>query len=125
MSQTATGTRHHPHPLRALWIATLLAALAVPVVLALTNIDTYRVAIREDQARVGFGMPLNWLVQDQSSLDPPLPYRLDVGSPLEHPTDMLVVPFVLDVAAVWVVFVGVWVVIWRLRGRPETASSTQ
>lgn len=80
-----------------------LSVLSLLVVVASPWWDTDRVASKEDQADVSLGLPVPWLHQDQSSVDPPLPWHLGPASPWEHPTTVAFGAFLADVALVAVV----------------------
>jgi hypothetical protein len=49
-----------------------------------------------------FGYPLDWLVQDQSRLDPSFPETIPSGSPWENPTSVAIWPLVIDVLVAYV-----------------------
>lgn len=65
-----------------------LLALAVLAVLLLTLVDTVRVTGPDGRAEVELGLPLPWVAQDQSAVDPAYPTDLGVASPWEHPTEV-------------------------------------
>jgi hypothetical protein len=66
------------------WLA--LVAAAVVIVFLGAWLDHPTVQDRQGLGRVGFGTPWSWLVQDQTSQDPPFPNRAMAVSPLEDPT---------------------------------------
>ncbi len=75
------------------------------------------VSDRADQQDVAFGMPIAWVHQDQSSLDPPFPWQTEFVSPLEHPTTVSAGAFLVDVLIVLAavaVLLGLLVVAVRL-----------
>lgn len=57
-----------------------------------------------------FGYPLDWLAQNQTTLDPPFPARLSPASPWENPTSVAFGPLLVDVLVVYVVLVVGWLV---------------
>jgi hypothetical protein len=63
-------------------------ALSLGILVAAALRDSDPVATRAGLRSVDLGWPLVWVHQDQSSLDPPLPSRLGLASPLEHPTHL-------------------------------------
>lgn len=91
-STTALST--WPRTLRR--CAGLLAVSLLTVVL-LAGVDTERVLEPSGGAHVELGLPLPWLVQDQTSVDPAYPTDLGLASPWEHPTDISLPLLVLDV----------------------------
>ena len=83
------------------WVA--LLAPAVVIVLVGGGLDHPTVVTRKDLADVAFGKPWPWLLQDQTSQDPPLPYRTAFLSPLEDPTTVTWWALGADVIVVGVV----------------------
>ncbi|ROR90891.1 hypothetical protein EDD33_1740 [Nocardioides aurantiacus] len=80
------------------------AVLAVVVVALSPLVDSVMVGDREEQHDVAFGAPFPWVRQDQRDLEPPLPAKLRLASPQEHPTGTSPAVFVVDVAAAFTVF---------------------
>jgi hypothetical protein len=76
-------------------------AVSVGVVLVAALRDTDLVTTRASQRHVDLGWPFVWIHQDQSSLYPPLPYRLGLSSPWEHPTHLTGIAFVGSVLVVF------------------------
>jgi hypothetical protein len=69
------------------WVTALaLVAVAIVIVFLGAWFDRPTVDDRQDLAEVALGTPWSWLVQDQTSQDPPFPYRTAFVSPLEDPT---------------------------------------
>jgi hypothetical protein len=104
----AETTEHSPvrgASLRAL-TAAVLALSAVGLTLATALFDHDTIASRSGLARVTFGLPLDWLVQDQSSLDPPFPWNATFISPWEYPVSVALFPLVFDALAVYVVLLA-------------------
>jgi hypothetical protein len=65
-------------------------------------LDHAVVASQEGLKEVTFGRPVGWLVQNQSSMDPPrFPRTMSPLQPENNPTHLLVVPLVLDLAIVY------------------------
>lgn len=69
----------------------VLASLFVPVT----------VSSKIDLEQVKLGLPLPWVIQDQSRYDPPFPWRVHFYSPLEVPTWILLSQFLFDVVLVF------------------------
>lgn len=94
-------------PLRASAVPWLVGAgvavLSVVLVLLSPLVDQQTLRSEADQRNMGFGLPYAWLHQDQSTLDPPFPWREGPLSPWEHPTSVSVPWLVADVALVLVV----------------------
>ncbi len=82
------------------WRGVGLALLALAVVIGAVFLDSTTVTSNADQADLAFGLPLAWVEQDQSSLEPPFPAEASVLSPNEYPTRIAWLPFVADVALV-------------------------
>jgi hypothetical protein len=89
----------------------VLVLIAVGITLATALIDHDTTASRSGLARVTFGLPLDWLVQDQSSLDPPFPWNATFISPWENPVSVALFPVVFGGIAVYAVLLaGLFVV---------------
>lgn len=78
----------------------VLVVLTLAVVVGSVFLGSTTVTSKADQAGLAFGLPLAWVEQDQSSLDPPYPAEATFQSPNEHPTSIAWLPFVADVAMV-------------------------
>ena len=102
---------HRPHRGVA---AAVIGALDVAVVALLMLIDKVEVQAQEGLDQVAFGMPLNWVTQQQT-LDPPLPYSANFISPWENPTAIEWLPLALNLLLVGVVLAGVWRLVLALR----------
>jgi hypothetical protein len=102
-----TGSR----PLvKVLWTFLMTAAAGI-LTLGSMVADGEAVGTRAQQDQLSFGWPLAWVTQDQSSLDPPLPYRLSVASPLESPTHFHELALVVDFALMLgVVLAAAWLI---------------
>jgi hypothetical protein len=88
-----------------------LALIAVGITLATAILDHVTIASRSGLARVTFGLPLAWLVQDQTSLDPPFPLSATFVSPWEYPASVAWSPLVFDVLVVFTaLYAGLFVV---------------
>lgn len=101
------------------------------IVLATTVRDHDPVATRAGLHSVDLGWPLVWLHQDQSFLDPPLPYRMALASPWEHPTQVSGAAFLVNVLTVFTVVLvaglllcGLAVALAR-RSRTHTSAGAQ
>ena len=95
-------------------VAVLLASVILVPALALLDHDT--VASQQDLSVVQFGLPLDWVTQDQSGLDPPdFPRHQSLASPLEHPTALTARRYWLNVAALSLVLGTGWAVLARAR----------
>ncbi len=64
-----------------------------------------------DLASADFGLPLPWLHQNQSSLDPPLPVRLAPGSPWEHPSSADWPSLAVDVSLYFLLVQVLWIAV--------------
>lgn len=103
----------------------MVAALAgsALVVLVMAMLDDVRVTSKADQASIAFGLPVAWIHQDQTSLDPPFPFDAGLESPWEHPADVSWTTFGGDVGLVLLVALTLWAAIaltprlrsWRRR----------
>ncbi len=82
--------------LYSLTAAALGIVISLVVVLALPLVDRARVQSQTELSDVRLGLPISWLVQDQSALDPEFPRRVGLASPLEHPTYLLWPEFLLN-----------------------------
>ena len=96
--------------------ATALAAVAGvvvsgAVVLALLLVDRVTVRTAGELASVRLGLPFAWVQQEQT-IDPPLPWRAGLLSPWEHPTTLSVLPLLADLVLVGAVLGAAW---WRGR----------
>lgn len=105
------------HVSKSHWLV-VLAAFGVPAAFLFSLIVVVASALsgevlvdnRADLHSVDFGWPIAWVHQDQSSLDPPLPFALGFTSPWEHPTTVSPGTFLVDVLVVFAV-VGVLVLL--------------
>lgn len=84
-----------------------IGALDVALVALLLFLDKVQVQSQQELARVGLGMPLNWVTQKQG-IDPPLPWRAGFLSPWENPTTIAVLPLFVNLVIVGSVLAGVW-----------------
>jgi hypothetical protein len=111
-----------------LWLLAGLLGLVVAfaIVLALTWSQTVNVTAPAQQKALTFGWPLGWVTQDLSSMDPPMPYDMSMGSPWEHPvTNVRWAPLGLDLAAFWVPFLAVVYAVRRSVERPRAVKVEQ
>ena len=91
------------------WLALApLAALAVTAVFAMALVDGATATSTQELHRLAFGMPQDWLIQNQEAYDPPYPYAASPASPWENPTSVALAPLVVDVLGVLAVLVVVW-----------------
>ena len=97
-----------PNAQRSLWRLrfSLVVAGAAILVFVLAAVDRAHVASHYALSNVAFGMPLNWLNQNQASLDPPLPHSARLLSPWEYPTDLSLGLLVIDLLVVLALLVG-------------------
>ena len=93
-----------------------IGALDLALVALLLFLDKVKVQSQQELARVGLGMPLNWVTQNQG-IDPPLPWRTSFMSPWENPTTIAWLPLVVNVVIVGLLVTGVWVGVQAVRGR--------
>jgi hypothetical protein len=93
-----------------------IGALDLALVALLLFLDKVKVQSQQELARVGLGMPLNWVTQNQG-IDPPLPWRTSFMSPWENPTTIAWLPLVVNVVIVGLLMTGVWVGVQAVRGR--------
>ena len=97
---TEGGTQHRRRAIAAFGVfVAFLFSLTVVLVTAMT--DQALVRSRADLARIELGWPLDWVRQDQSSLEPPLPAKLGFSSLWENPTDVSWAAFLADVLIVF------------------------
>lgn len=79
-------------------VAMLLASLLLVVASAFLPITVHR---QSDLGEVRLGVPIQFLVQDQSRLTPPVPYRTSLSSPWEFPTRVLGAQLLLNIAVIF------------------------
>ena len=84
----------------------LVVTGAAILVLVLAAVDRAHVASHDALSTVPFGLPLNWLNQNQGALDPPLPHSARLLSPWEYPTDLSLGLLVIDLIVVLALLVG-------------------
>ena len=85
-----------------------ILTVSVLVVLVAPFLDSERVDGRSDQERVELGIPLAWVHQDQTSLDPPFPAQAELVSPWENPTEISWLVLSGDVVLVFGAALLVW-----------------
>ena len=108
MSLVEDGERT-ARPVRRQWLVSLgILTVSVLVVLVAPFLDSERVDGRSDQERVELGIPLAWVHQDQTSLDPPFPAQAELLSPWENPTEISWRVFSGDVVLVFGAALLVW-----------------
>ena len=61
----------------------------------------------EELSDIKLGLPLKFLIQDQSHYDPPLPWKVSISSALENPTEILWLQFVVSFAIVFILIFGI------------------
>ena len=61
----------------------------------------------EELSEIKLGLPINFLIQDQSHYDPPLPWRVHLSSALESPTRILWPQFASSFIIVFVLVFGI------------------
>jgi hypothetical protein len=117
---TASKTYLEPRRPRVGVAAAVVGTVDLLVVALLMLLDKADVQTEQGLRTVAFGMPLNWVTQDQA-LDPSLPYSASFASPWENPTTIEWVPLVLSVVIVGLVLAGVWRLVLALpSGRSAT-----
>jgi len=104
-------------------VGMFLASLLLVITSAFLAIIVHR---QSDLAQARFGLPMQFVVQDQSRLTPPLPYRTSLSSPWEFPTRVLGLQFLFNIVIVFAMLCAVAVVsgtmvrsVGRHRGRGE------
>lgn len=111
---TASGKR------RRSVVPELLALAAVAITLSSALLGHVTALGRSGLAEVRFGLPLAWLTQDQSALDPPFPWSATPVSPWDPPASIAVLPLVFDALAVYAVLLGGLVLVRVMRRRGHT-----
>ena len=109
------AAEHRARPRVAVAVASI-GALDLALVALLMVLDKVQVQSQTELARVGLGMPLNWVTQNQG-IDPPLPWRTGVLSPWENPTTIAWLPLAVNLVIVGLVLTGVWACVQVLLGR--------
>lgn len=106
--------------LRALLTLLGMALIAVGIVCGGVVLDHDTVRTEQQLAETSFGLPLEWVDQDLSSLDPPLPYEMAFHNPRTYSTSIEAGPLAVNVAAVMGVELVIYgaVVLSRRRNRP-------
>jgi len=61
----------------------------------------------EELSEIKLGLPINFLMQDQSRYDPPLPWQVHLSSALESPTRILLPQFAGSFIIVFVLVFGI------------------
>ena len=61
----------------------------------------------EELSKIKLGLPIKFLIQDQSHYDPPLPWQVRLSSALESPTHILWSQFVTSFIIVFVLVFGI------------------
>ena len=115
MTLTA-GLTHTGTDSMSRWLM-MLAALGFSVMAVVVTplVDHDVVRDKTAQESVDLGLPVSWVHQDQSALDPPLPAQASLASPWESPTSVSVGAFALDVVFVLVVAAGLGLIVLALR----------
>lgn len=85
--------------------------LTLPILLASVFIPV-NISSHSELLEVKLGLPFKFLIQDQSHLDPPLPWRVNFSSPLENPTQILWPQFFLSVIVIFTLVSLVLRVLW-------------
>ena len=114
-AQVVPAAEHGARPRVALAVASI-SALDLALVALLLVLDKAQVQSQQELARVGLGMPLNWVTQDQG-IDPPLPWSTSFLSPWDNPTTIAWLPLTVNLVIVGLVLAGVWVGLQAVRGR--------
>lgn len=99
------------------FLVSLMIAFVVQVVLVL--LTRVRLAGPADAVAVQFGLPLGWVVQDQTKLDPPYPWTARFQSPWEHPTDVLAGPMLINYALIVLAVYALAVIAFRMAKNPH------
>ena len=104
----------------------LLAVVALSLVGFMAFLDTDRAATPADLSPVSFGLPFDWLAQNQGLLNPPrsaFPVSQHLMSPWELHVQVDWFMLVIDVLIVWFVLLAVYEVLRRWRGvTPRTSA---
>ncbi|CAN5412980.1 hypothetical protein BH09ACT12_BH09ACT12_15170 [soil metagenome] len=79
-------------------------------------LDRAQVQRAEGLGHVEFGMPLNWVTQNQS-LDPPLPYSASLSSPWENPTSVQFLPLAIDLVLVAALLTVCWLLLRAVQAK--------
>jgi hypothetical protein len=96
----------------------VLAVVSLMVISALACADTARATSRDALRSLRFGRPMNWLIQNQTSMDPPsYPRDQPFSSPWENPVTIDVPPLLLNFTLALVILVGLWLAIRVLVSR--------
>jgi hypothetical protein len=103
-----------------------LAALVVAAGLVLVSPLMGHATVNDESAQrdLGFGMPLTWVHQDQSALDPPFPWQARFGSPTEAPTTASAALFAAAVVIVFVVMVATLALVLLVLRQVRTSRRT-
>lgn len=84
------------------FIYLVAALLSVPLVLISVFVPV-PVHTQADLAQVRLGLPLPFMIQDQTGYTPPLPWQTHFYSPWENPTHILLPELLLSLAIIFVV----------------------
>lgn len=91
--------------------------LALIISLVLVIISLYLPVIvktKEELKEVKLGLPLHFIIQDQSRYDPPFPYQMRFYSILENPTKIFFLKLILSVFLVFIVVDGGLILLVRV-----------
>jgi hypothetical protein len=100
--------------------APVLTVVSLIVISGLAVTDTARVTSQDALRSLRFGRPFNWLIQDQTSMDPPsYPRDQPFGSPWENSVTITVLPLLMNVALAMVLLIGFWLAIRGLASRRQ------
>jgi len=88
----------------ALTFLFLFSSLFIPVI----------INKHEELAKIKLGLPIKFLVQDQSQYDPPLPRQTYLGSAAENPIGILWPQFVTSFVIVFVLMCGILTIFIKL-----------
>ena len=92
--------------------APLIGLLSLVAVGALALLEHPRAASHDALRTLGFGWPADWLVQDQTQVDPPsYPRQMSFISPWEHPATVHALALLLDLAVALVVLTALWLLL--------------
>ena len=84
----------------------VIAFVAVWVVVANQKVEVFN---KDDLRALSCGWPLEFVVNDQSRLDPPFPWKIScLGSPLDNPFKFYWPQFIIDVLIFYALIVFLW-----------------
>jgi hypothetical protein len=71
------------------WLKSKIIVIVANLIVIISPIFTFWTVNNEnDLESVKFGFPFPFVIQDQSLLGPPLPYKMQLQSPIDNPTNI-------------------------------------